>query len=278
MLTRYVYIEERAAALRLRLGLTSWMSVQQTPLLLKWASPLVTVRRCGVEQASWRPARGGRHRILVPEQLSAWQRNRLALHEMAHALLDVGFSAIAQSMDDQERLQYRVAARADKHEEELADELILAIRMPMHLVAEINDAEKISELTELPWNIADRRVRRVNGEVLRLNYLPAWCAARRFRLELHTGPTESLVLLDTERPRLRIPVSAKTRADREVRLKGDLLAMRPQEILAKYRSFAVETLPALCRRPRWLPVQLDELQAWSADLARRRTYQHPTTH
>ena len=256
------------------LRVAEFMSTQDAERMAKWARPLVTIHPCPVEVAKWRSGRRGRSRILVPEALARWERNRQILHELAHPLLDVGLVGHAGTMDAGERRLFAQAAGADDWEEFLADELVLALRLPSRLVNGIGDVDEIARVTGLPWGPVARRLRRLEGETLELRYVPYWCAARELRLEYHPaaplGVGASLRLArggePEAEPLLRVPVNAANRHAREMRLKADMVALRAPELLVKYARYAAPGgeagPPVAAPGPIPLAICMEELRDW----------------
>jgi hypothetical protein len=267
VLTRFRYLEERAEAARLALRRPGWLMVHDAPAVLNWMRPWVTMQRCGLPEAVWRQARHHRHRLLMPEDLAAWEANRRLLHELGHPLLGVGMAQITQQMTPAERHDFKSAAGAEAYEEWLVDELILALRMPGRLMRQIGDVEQIVRLTRIPWGMVQRRLRTLGDEALHLTWVPYWAAARTLALEYHGGARPCFWVREGDAVRVVVPADAAERGARELRLKADLFALRPTEFLAKYRDFPP---PARLERfhslqPRRLAVEPDELHAWAAE-------------
>lgn len=267
MIVRYPYLEERAAGVRLAARITGCLSTRGGERVLAWARPLISVRRCRAREAKWRPGRDG-YRLLVPSALGRYAAAGVALHELAHPLLDVRLTDVADDLlrtageDERERCR-RQRAKVDRWQEELADELVLALRLPSRLVLAIGDAAELSRETGLPWEVALRRVRTVGGHTFDLTYLPRWCAAWRYHLAYHPGLFPALALCEGSEVRLWVPTGGELRERRRLALQADLVALKPAELLAKYRRFRVdpEGLRGAALRPRCLAVDLAELRA-----------------
>lgn len=257
MVVRFRYLEERAEACRMALRVPGWLSTRDAERIARWLRPVVTVRRCGVADAYWRAASAGRSRVLLPDTLSAWHANRALIHELAHPLLDVGMGPIIDGMTSEERAGYRQARRGSQWEEELADEFVMALRLPSALVTAVDDVPEIARLTGLSWAAVARRRSVLNGQAVRLTWVPYWSAARAFTLERTEAGFQ---VREGAALRIRAGAGPEGSRARELRLKADLAALRPREFLAKYRAFRVDGPPA-DGQP--LPVEMDELRQWA---------------
>lgn len=261
----FQYGEERALAALLAVRRPDGLATLEAERLARWEGGLVRVRRCPVADAKWRPGlrRDSPSRILIPASLRRWDASARLLHELAHPLLHVGLGAVADVMEGDEARRFPLARRAEQHEEQLADHLVLALRLPTHVVAAHIDPRELANQVGLPWSVVEKRCQQLRGQVLRFTSLPLWCAGRAYELAYHPAPEASLQVAAAGQPLLRIPVDGTTRAAREMRLKADLVAFRPQEFQLKYARFRREDLAAGPWRRQVLPVCMDELYAWA---------------
>lgn len=261
----FQYGEERALAALLAVRRPEGLATLEAERLARWEGGLVTVRRCPVESAKWRPGLrpNSPSRILLPEALRRWDASARLLHELAHPLLHVGLGAVADVMEGDEARQFPLARRAEQHEEQLADHLVLALRLPTHVCAVSPDPRELADRVGLAWSVVERRCRQLRGQELRFTSLPLWCAGRAYELAYHAAPEASLQVRVGEQYLFRIPVDGVTRTARELRLKADLMAFRPEEFQLKYARFRSEDLADGPWRRQVLPVCMDELYAWA---------------
>lgn len=241
------------------------LSTLEAARLAKWEQGLVTVRHCAIQNAHWRPGLvlGGPSRILLPEQLPRWDQRRRLMHELAHPLLDVGLSLVADGMTRDEKQSFRQARQAEKHEEQLADDLVVALRIPSHLAARYGDVRDLADFAGMPWSIVERRVARLRGTVFQLTYRPHWCAARNLTLEYLPAPAPLLRVLRGEELVMQVGVDGITRDAYRMRLSADLVAMREGEFRNKYARYRAPPDPCCPWRPRRIRVDLEELHAWA---------------
>ena len=245
MLNRYWLLEERAETLLAALGIEGWFRPVDTAKLARWLRPWVKIRRCQVADTSYRRARSGAGRILVPDRWQSWYLTRAVLHEFAHPLLDVGMGEIADIMAPVERRQFREAVRCEEPEERLADEFVLALRLPARLVLPFRDCwdpvKALMEATSMPaWPVIHRwrQLDSAGWELPKLDRPPRWSAAAIHRLEFRARPEPVLWVCEQDRRAFCIPAPPRQREGRERRLKLDLAALRPVEFRLKYARYA----------------------------------------
>lgn len=269
MLLRYQYLEERAEAVRLAVPVRGFPTTHDAPRIATWARPLVSVLRQRVRRPFCRTCRRGRSRILMPDDLAQWEFRYQLFHELAHPLLDVGLGGVVDGASDDERQAYRLIRDADRHEEALADYFVTALRLPSSLIVDFRgDLNEIGMLTGMPWDTIARRQRELKGQVLNLTWVPYWCAGRSYRLEYHAGAEASLLLWEPEadRPAFRFPCDRTNRHKREIRIKADLVALRPKEFAIKWGCYQVKEGPVACApHPEELPLSISELREWLHD-------------
>ena len=272
MLTPFVFFEERAAAIHLAVPRLDWFHTNQVELLHHWLFPLLQVEQAPVLQPMWCPLANGCSKVLVPKDLQPYFRRKRTWHEVGHLLVDVGLSHLADSADPEERKRFPLVGEAERREEELIANLVDAIQMPAPLVGKHKTLEEIARQTGFPFGVIARRLRTMRGQVFRLNYLPAWSAARFYRLEFHPAGTaddsHSLLLFRQSEvsPDFRIPVTNDDLDERVMRLKADLLALRAKELAGKYGYFAVREPVRRSPHACVLGVDLDELRAWAREM------------
>ncbi len=274
---RRQFLEERAEAVLLATGQLGWMSTRGVARILAWARPVVTVRRCTlVRKARWAPAAlPGRSRITLPEGLPPWESWRQTLHELGHAFMHVGLGGLVDTMSPEERRRFPLATGAERLEEQLADDFVLALRLPARLLlpeaAPLRPDLRVPQLARelnVPARWVRRRLDQLEEGYPVLHYLPRWCAARELSLEAHT---DGLRVLDRDRPLLRVPADRRGSRVREQRLQADLFALRRREFLAKYEAFLLpyDAAPPRSRRLAVLPVEPASVWAWAEARARR---------
>lgn len=261
MLNSYRYLEERSEAILIAQREPGWLSTRGVERLIRWMRPLIVVRRCRVREPKWRPTDDGRSRILIPEEAGRWQWCRYVLHELGHPLLDVGLADVVQDAAPEERRRFRIATQAGRWEEELAERFTVCLQLPARRVQALRDPHEIALETGLPWRVVHRRTRELAGECFQLRTVPHWSAARAFTLGEQTGPAAALWLLQGDIAHVRIPVDRANRQRRFHRLRADLVALRPAEMLAKYRQFAAESQPYTSLPS--LEIDMEELRAWA---------------
>ncbi len=170
-------------------------------------------------------------------------------------------------MSQDERRLFREAARAEAWEEELADVLTLAIRLPAERVLALEKPERIAQESGLPLAWIRERLEHLNGHRLTLDYVPYWSAAREFSFAYHPAPEGAFLLRDrVGRPHFRFPAGASYELrNRQFRLAADLVALRGREFAVKWRRFAVLPGKLFPYRPRPLPIDMEALWAWSRE-------------
>jgi hypothetical protein len=253
VLVRYPYLEQRAEALRLALRLPGGMTTHDVERAVRWGRRWITVdRSCAYREVRWQTDRDGAHFIALPASLPRWQANRALLHELAHPLLHVGMGVVTRDATPEERALHPLTRDRRRYEEELANELDLALRLPGRWTQGMGDVEGIARETGLPYAWIHRRLRTLNGHALDLTWIPYWSAARAFRVERHGG---TLLVLDGDTPLCR------TGLERRLPLLAALMALRPVEFRAMVRGCRIGE--GLSLRPRSMAIDMEELRAWA---------------
>lgn len=273
MLTQNVYFEERAATIHIAVPNLTWFPTNRLRALEAWLFPLI---QCGPTTAAepfWTPLANGCSLLNIPDALKPFLRRRKQWHEVAHELLDVGLTGLADSATEEEKRKFPLLKEAEKKEELLTTYLVDAIQMPAWKMFDA-DIPELARRSGFSYGMLARRLRSLRGQPFELNYVPNWSAARFYRLEWHPttvkGLSPSMLLFrrnERELPDFRIPIpEGPDQHDREMRIKADLLALRAKQFAGKYGYFATQGIP-VPRSPfaRALGVRVGELRAWARE-------------
>lgn len=224
-----LWIEERAEACRLALGVAGYPRAADTWRLLEWLAGAVSVVTS--EDAYCLHLPDGSGIIGLPSTDD--RLGEQALHELAHYLCGAGLAAYLRPHSEESPRLARLSRMADAKEEALCAEFVLAWLLPGRLLSD-GSAEEESQV-ELA--LIARRRERLRGRYVLLTAPPVWSASQTLALTREDPP--AVLRLRGTRVEYAVPLGALDADAVTLQVQADLIALTDAEFAAKYRHHRV---------------------------------------
>ncbi|MGV3719834.1 MAG: ImmA/IrrE family metallo-endopeptidase [Actinomycetota bacterium] len=249
------WIEERAEAIRLALGISGCPNSQDLLRLVDWVGT-VRLRWGDTDLASCSHRPGGWKVITLPAELAERELTLPLAHEVGHALLSLGAGSMLRQLAPADFRVERLARRWDAQDERRANDFVLAWLLPSRLVARASwSVWELAELANVSAELVSLRRRQLRGRVVELTTAPRWSAALVYHAVVYHGGAAALQVVrrGSIAPVFDFP-AWKPHLDRDaLQVNADLVALTPTEFELKYEAFR-------CGAPELLAVDFSALR------------------